>query len=207
MIVSVPATADTWIHGDATSTNYSSDVNAFLGWQQSGAAQGIKRALIEFDVPLFPAGNPTSLLLRLNILTADVAATLIQFGLLGLPGPAVLSQATWLQYFTSNAWPSGAGAGGDIALATSDIAGPAIAEVGTDKDFDLSVLLPSITPGSKIFLLGYNVAELGATKQFSFATLENTGKTSPTLLFFIPDDASGAATKTGSAFRTRRRGT
>lgn len=207
MIVSVPATADTWINGNATSTNYSSDVNAFLGWQQSGATAGIKRSLLEFDVPEFPTDDPTMLRLRLNVLTADASATLIYFGLLGLPGPAVLSQATWLEYFTANVWPSGAGGGGDIAFATSEIVGPVFADVGTDKDFHLSELLPNITPGSKIFLLGFNAFESGATKQFSFATLQNIGKTPPTLLFTVPDESGNVATKTAPAFRTRRRGT
>lgn len=207
MIVPVPATADTWINGNATSTNYSSDVNAFLGWQQSGGAAGIKRSLLEFDVPEFPTDEPTMLRLRLNILTADLAATLIQFGLLSLPSPAVLSQATWLEYITGNVWPSGAGAGGDIAFATSEIVGPVFADVGTDKDFHLSELLPNITPGSKIFLLGYNVFESGATKQFSFATLENAGTTPPTLLFTVPDESGNAATRASPPYRAHRRGT
>lgn len=206
MIVPVPATADTWINSNAASTNYATEVDAYLGWQNGGAAAGIKRALMSFAIPEFTTGDPTVMALCLRILSATASPGTLFFGILDTGGTIVIAQATFNVFSSGNAWPGGNSLL-SVGAATSALLGPAPAEVGTNKLFDLSELLPLITPGATLFLHGYNELESGATNQFSFETIEAVGANPPKLMFTVPDEAAGSAQKAQSPYRTRRRGT
>lgn len=198
----VQATAETWLDSANPTVNYSANIDAICGWDSSGSV--IKRILAEFAIPAFPTGDATVAQLTGNPLTAPASAQGFRWGIVEVFDTIIIAQATFEEYATGLTWPSADGGRGDVALATSVLNSPINGDIPNNKTWDVSELLPNIVPETTLYLLAYLEAESGAARQFSMATLENTGKTPLTLVFTVPDApiVSGA-----SPYRTRRRGT
>lgn len=195
------ATADTWLNGAAASqaTNYSTDATAFAGWV-SGGGGGAKRPLLYFPIAGILPVNSTSILLGLYITSAPVVA-----GSLGCyqydevyNGQIVAAQATWLNYATAAPW--GAPGGDYSPTPTKAFTGPTSANENTIFSIDVSdVVLPAAAAAwDGIWLTLRNAAESGATKQFSFATLEGANPF-PTLTATYPSTDTARPTVGGAA--------